>query len=248
MHEGHRSRLRERAAKYGLDSLETHELLELFLYAYIPRKDTNPIAHDLLDTFGSISKVLDADAEDLVQITNMTKRAAIALNSVPQLIKRYLNDKNMPKKNLSTIKNAVEYLQNETKFLTKERFYILCLDIHYNLKKSVIINSDQVDRVNIAMKDIHVAVLRHKTKSIIIAHNHPSGGILPSDEDISLTRDIIMSMSYLEVEILDHIIVTETNHFSFREKGLLYEILINNDNKALKTAAKKYKIGEKDES
>lgn len=229
MHEGHRNRLRDRAISQGLDSLETHEILELFLYSYIPRKDTNSIAYELLNTFGSFSKVIDADVEELIKVSNMTTNAAVALHSIPHIIKRYIKDKNSPKKNLSTIVDAVEFMHAETKFLTKERLYILCLDSHFNLVKSVIIKSESVDRVNISMKEIHSAVLRHNTRNIILSHNHPAGSLLPSDEDVTLTKDIIMSMSYIDVEVLDHIIVTDDNYFSFREKGLLYELMPKND-------------------
>jgi len=238
MHEGHRERLRERAIRNGIESLETHELLELFLFAYIPMKDTNTIAHDLLDTFGSISAVLDADIEDLLTVKNMTKRAAIALHSIPFIIKGYINSKNSPKKNLSTIANAVEFIRSETQFLTKERLYILCLDIHFNLVKSVMISSESADHVNVSMTDIHCAVIRNGCKNILIGHNHPGGSLLPSDEDISLTKDIINSMAYLNVEVLDHIIVAGNGYYSFREKGLLSEIMPRNDITELYAAEK----------
>lgn len=240
MHEGHRTRLRSRATQHGIDSLETHELLELFLFVYIPRKDTNHISHELLNTFGSFSKVIDADVDELMKINNMTKNAAIALSTIPYMFKRYMQDKNAPKKNLSTILDAVEFISGETKFLTKERLYILCLDSHFNLIKSVVIKSENVDKVNISLKEIHSAVLRHNTKNIIIAHNHPGGSIFPSDEDVSLTKDIIISMSYIDVEVLDHIIVTDDNHFSFREKGLLYELMPKNETNSVRFAAEKH--------
>lgn len=239
MHEGHRDRLRDRARNHGIASLETHELLELFLFAYVPRKDTNSIAHELLNTFGSISAILDADIDDLVQVKNMTTQAALALSAIPDITKRYINDKKAPKKCLSSIGNAVEYIKSETKFLTKERLLILCLDTHFNLIRNVVINSECVDRVNVSLKDIHSAVIRQGAKNIIVAHNHPAGSLLPSDDDVSLTRDIIISMSYIDVEVLDHIIVTDDNYFSFRERGLIYELMPKHDTPATRYAAEK---------
>lgn len=243
IHKGHRDRLRDRLLKQGADSLQPHELLELFLYAYIPRKDTNVIAHNLIQTFGSISAVVDAEIEDLAMVKDMTYNAAVAIHTVPFLIKIYLKDKQVPKKNLSSIVNAVDYIKSEAKFLTKEQLFILCLDTHYNLIKSVVIKSNFVDRVNVSMKDVHSAVLRHKSKYIIIAHNHPCGSLLPSDDDINLTRDLLISMSFIDISVLDHIIVTANNHFSFRERGLLYELMPGDEIKEVRKAAEKVYSG-----
>jgi DNA repair protein RadC len=210
-------------------------------------KDTNEIAHELLNTFGSLSAVLDAEIDELFKVKNMTKRAAIALNSIPYIIKRYLNCKAKPKKNLSTIINAVNYIRSETKFLAVERLIILCLDTHYNLIKAEIVKSDLPDRVNVSIKDIHAAVNRHRTKHVILAHNHPGGSVLPSDEDIALTKDVIISMSYIDIDVLDHIIVTEEKYFSFRERGLLYEFTTESKRSA-RVAAEKNNTGVHDES
>ena len=181
MHEGHRERLRERAIANGLDSQQPHELLELILFNFIPRKDTNAIAHQLLDSFGSISKVLDAKVEDLLSIPNMTRRAALALHSLPVIVKLYENDKNKPQKILATRDIAAKYVISEVKYLAKEQLYILCLDTNCKLMNSLVFKSDNIDSVNVSVKDITKSVMRSGCKKIIMAHNHPSGGLPPSD-------------------------------------------------------------------
>jgi DNA repair protein RadC len=238
MHEGHRERLRERAIANGLESLQPHELLELFLFNFIPRKDTNAIAHELIDSFGSISQVLDAKIEDLLTIANMTRRAALALHSLPVIVKMYENDKNKPLKVLSTREAAINYMISEAKYLTKEQLYILCLDTNYKLMNDIILKSDSIDSVNVSIIDVTKAAMRTGCKKIILAHNHPSGSLLPSDDDVELTYEIIDALSYMEVEVLDHLIIAGDKYFSFEERGML--------KRELRTGGSKRRAAEKD--
>lgn len=233
MHDGHRERMRERIIKGGLDKLQPHEVLEYLLYYAIPRKDTNPIGHALMDAFGSLSAVFDADVADLMNVAGMTEAAAVLIHSFPALFKEYNSDLLRLKTSLPTPAAAVKYLQILFAGKRVECIYLICLDNKSNVLNCCLVSSGTANAVNLFVREISEIALKNKATAVILAHNHPSGNCRPSTADIELTRAIALSLRVLEIKLNDHYILTADDFFSFRTEGLI-ELVDGNVSKFLK--------------
>ncbi len=243
MAEGHRERLRDRVIKQGIDSLLEHEILELFLYSYIPRKDTNPIAHELIKTFGSLAKVIDASPEELMCVKNMTKNASVGISSMKSIVKRYSAEKSISTERLELVEEVANKVQALSKFNNTETLYIICLNVQFKLIDLYEVKSKSPDTINFSMDDVYQRIIIHKPRYLIISHNHPSGSVKPSTVDIKMTREIIKALDYFSTELIDHIIVTDKEYFSFKQQGLIKKI-IDEHMKALAVADKYSTLGD----
>lgn len=154
MHEGHRDRMRQRVIENGIDSLQPHEVLEYLLYYAIPRKDTNELAHTLIDSFGSLSGVFSADFETLLQTKNMTANAAHLLNSIPQILRYYDRDLHSDKKKVVSRKDCLSHLRTFFIGATEEKVYLLCLDTDNNIIKTQLIAKGQPAQVSLEPRAI----------------------------------------------------------------------------------------------
>lgn len=221
VHSGHRKRMKNRFLAEGLLNFEHHEVLEFLLYPFIPYKDTNPIAHDLINTFGSFSSVIDASPQDLLTVKNMTENAAIYLSSLKDFVKIYSIDKKALKKKIINKAEAVEYLKILIGLSSIEEVYLMCLDIHSQLLQTIPIAKGTENKCNLTIKGILEIALRCKAKYIILSHNHPSGNVEPSIKDISLTNQLYYICTLLGIKLIDHIIVSSSNHYSFDDNNML---------------------------
>ncbi|MBO5924966.1 MAG: DNA repair protein RadC [Clostridia bacterium] len=221
VHDGHRNRLRERFLKEGLDNFEPHEVLELFLYYSIPYKDTNPIAHKLLDEFGTLSGVFAADSSDLMKVDGISSNSAVLLKMIPHLCRYYRKDYVTPRVKLNSVGAVRKFLYALLVDEPAEVLYMVCLDTRDQLIRPIIINRGTVNQVNVHLREIHAKVLQSGAVSIVLGHNHPSRQSKPSTDDIRLTEKIVKSLAYLDVNVYDHIIVGGEDTFSFGEAGLL---------------------------
>ena len=128
IHEGHRERMRSRFLQEGADGMATHEILEMLLYGTIPRGDTNEIAHHLLDEFGSISNLIEADPHEIAKTAGVGIKSAVFLSLLHELVLRYEREKLDQKPALTSISRSVEYCRALLAFRPTERFYVICLD------------------------------------------------------------------------------------------------------------------------
>ena len=207
LHAGHRARLRSRVKKYGLDSLEEHEQLEYLLYAFIPRKDTNPIAHALLSAFGSFRRVLDASPADLAAVKGMTENAALFLSALPSIYTTYLNSEKQ--KEVKGIRDAAERFIALIGAKDKEYFAVMCLDEKGYLLKMAEHTSSARSKVAFDRNKVVAACVQCDAKIVLISHNHPGGSLTPSDEDVAATNRLAQSLRVLGVRLADHIIVSD---------------------------------------
>ena len=221
VHDGHRNRLRERFLKEGMDNFEPHEVLELFLYYSIPYKDTNPIAHRLLEEFGTLSAVFSANASDLTKVDGISSNTAVLLNMIPYLCRYYRKDYVNPRLKLNSLGSVRKFLYSLLVDEPSEVMYMVCLDTRDQLIRPILINRGTVNQVNVHLREIHAKVLQTGAVSVVLGHNHPSGLVKPSTEDVRLTEKIVKSLAYLDVNVYDHIIVGGEDTFSFGESGLL---------------------------
>ena len=219
VHEGHRERLRERFLKEGLDNFWDHNVLELLLFYSIPLKDTNEEAHALIDKFGSLSAVFDADFEELCEVKGIGERSATLIKLMPALFRKYETDKlNKDDVILNSAELVAKYASKHFKGVTEEKLYLLCLDSNCRMLSFDLISSGNINSTPLNNRLITEFAFASKAASIILVHNHPSGITAPSKMDINATTDILDAMRLIGVRLSDHIIIGHgDDFFSFRK-------------------------------
>jgi len=206
-HEGHRERLREKIRKEGLAALAPHEVLEYFLFAFVPRRNTNEIAHELLMRFHSLSGVLEADYEALKTVTGMTDNAALFLSQLPALLVQYKMDKATHTLDFLRPDQAAYYLNELIGHLPTECFAALALDVKGNLLGTVRFESTRADAVSIDVRKLVKELLLLRAAGVILAHNHPSGDVSPSADDDRMYALLSSTLEPLGIRIIDCLIV-----------------------------------------
>lgn len=229
VHDGHRDRMRERVLKNGLESLQPHEVLEYLLFAFVPRKDTNAIAHALINEFGSLSDVLNADKEHLAAVSGMTDNAALFLSALPGLLRIYAAETETRKRSLKGRGKAREFMKNMLYGIKSEQIYAAALDAKDNLINCEKLGAGTADSVQLSVRRVVDFALKNKAASIILAHNHPSGNVKPSQQDYALTREIVWTLHSVECRLLDHYIFGGADYYSFDENGKLDVMLEEKD-------------------
>ena len=221
-HGGHRKRMKKRLWEDGLDGFHDHEVLEVLLYFSIPQKNTNEIAHVLLERFGSLSNVLEADVSELLQVKGIGEHSATFIHMIPELFRVYERDKNRPRKLLDRPEAWGEFAKTLFIGHTVERFYLICLDTQYRLIHAPMIREGTIDEVLIYPRDALEAALRHKAKNVILAHNHPGGSLTPTLKDMELTEKLSAILEAVGINVVDHVIVANGQYVSLGEKGLIH--------------------------
>ena len=219
-HEGHRGRMRKRVEEQGFDSLESHEALEYVLYLTNPRKNTNPMAHDLIERFGDFAGVLEATEEDLMTVDGVGPATARMLHLLPE-ISRYYTRCRATKTSLKTTEQLVEYLRRLFAGADQERALLLALDSRSRVRANFWLKDGTGNQVSFAIKDVVAAALKGGTDSVVLCHNPPNGVALPSREDLQATENIVRALGLVHIQLRDHLILTETEYFSMREENRL---------------------------
>ena len=220
IHDGHRQRLKTRFREEGLDHFEEHEVLELLLYYTIPRRDTNPIAHELMNRFGSLSQVLDARPEELAKVDGMGDAAATFLSLITSVGRYYLVNRTMLETILPTLDKCGQYLVPFFHGRRNEMVYILCLDAKCKVLCCKEMGEGSVNSAGVPIRRIVETALGVNATSVILAHNHPSGFAFPSDEDVLTTRRVALALDAVEIQLVDHIIVSDDDFVSLAQSGL----------------------------
>ena len=220
-HKGHRQRVKNRVLREGVDSFEDHQILELLLFYCIPMKDTNELAHLLIDRFGSLAGVLDARPEDLCAVSGITENSGILLNLIPSLARRYHQEKLKEKTILDSTTKAGEYAKALFTGRLYEVFYVICMDSQNRVNHTALLHEGTINEAPVYPRLIVETALRHQATSIILAHNHPGGSHQPSQADVEVTRKIRTATEAIAITVADHIIVAGDGYFSFAENRLL---------------------------
>lgn len=208
MHEHHRQRMKNRFLSEGLSKFEPHNVLELLLFYSIPQKDTNEIAHMLMDRFGSLKEVFDAPYEELISVPGIKEHSATLIKLVPSLARRYFEESNdISGEILSTIPKIGEYLVAKYIGVTKETVYLLLIDNKFKLIDCVKVHEGSVNSSAITMRRLVEIAMEKKASMAVLSHNHPSGIPVPSPDDLYTTKEVRKAFSYVGVELLAHIIV-----------------------------------------
>lgn len=214
LHSGHRERLKARFNESGFEGFADHNILELLLFYTIPRKDTNELAHRLLDTFGSLSGVFDAPFDMLVKVKGVTANTAYLITMLPSLMKKYEDDKFCEKIVINSSEKAGELCIAKFIGVTKEQFYVILMDNNSAVKKVALISEGTQTSTNICVRKIVEEVIATNASSVILAHNHPNGVAAPSGDDIHSTQFIIDALSKIDVKVHDHIIVSGRDYIA----------------------------------
>jgi DNA repair protein RadC len=228
---GHRKRLRERFQKTGLSSFQDYEVVELLLTLAIPRKDVKIPAKEAIKRFGSFKGVLDAPIEELRKIPGIGEVAPLAIKFIKESATLYLQPKTQtdltiaktgPEKlSLEDPKILFDYCRAAIGAQPNEVFKVIYLDSRCRVIDLETITEGTIDRATVYPRKVMESALRKRASILVFAHNHPDGNISPSEQDKTITRALVLAAKTLNIDILDHIIVSKDEVFSFRKEGLL---------------------------
>ncbi len=223
-HSGHRDRLRKKFLANSFDNMEPHEALELMLYYAIPRKDTNPIAHKLLNDFGSLSAVLDAPIDKLKE-SGISENCAIYLKLLPQICRLYMEDKHNNKDKIIDIDNVGEKIKHKFLGRNYEAVVLMLLDTKLKEVYCGVINKGSVSACEVYVRKIIELAVMYNARYAVLAHNHPSGLALPSNDDIITTQKVYNALKLIDVSLVDHIIVADDDYVLLRDAGFMEEYI-----------------------
>ncbi len=221
-HVGHRKRMTEKIKKYGVKSLEAHEVLEYLLWFTIPRRDTNPLGHKLLKKFGSFANVLNADPKALQSVKGIGERTALFLTSLPAVFDIYKESAGTGKLDvLNDVASCVRFFRSRFEIHKKEDLYIFCLNGKNKVVKYEQIEGESDLSINVDAKFFTDYINDENTASVLICHTHPLGEAKPSNEDLATTERLMRICNVMHKTLLDHIIFNEKDHFSMGANHIL---------------------------
>lgn len=218
---GHRARLRERLFEGGPDALLDHELVEYLLALAIPRRDTKPLAKELIRKFGSVGALLSADAKAIQKASDLSPSAVAALKIAHASALRLLHSKIEDRPILGSWQALLDYLHVDMAYQPVERVRVLYLNSKNMLISDNLMSEGSVDEAAVYVREIVRQALECHATALILVHNHPSGDPQPSQQDIRLTRDIIDATRHIKVTVHDHVIIGTRGHSSMRGLGLI---------------------------
>lgn len=213
-HDGHRQRMKKRFLKNGLNDFSEHEVLELLLFYCIPRRDTNEIAHNLCNQFGSFAKVLDASVQELIKVEGMGENAATFLSLIRETNRYYQINRFDLNEALTTYDKCGDFLCPFFATEKNEAVYLLCLDAKCMVLSCEKIAEGSVNSTTVPARRVVQMALDKNATSVVLAHNHPSGIATPSDEDIQTTVKLAKTLGAVCVTLVDHIIVADDDYVS----------------------------------
>ena len=225
LQEGHRERVKQKFLANGFEGFSDHEILEMLLFYAVPRKDTNEIAHKLINSCGSLSAVFDAPVR-MLESCGISENTAVLIRSINEVTKAYLSDKFYN----STKLYSSEFLRQKliTSFMgLHEEHVILALfdskgfEVFYGF-----ISEGSFSMTEIRCRKIVDIAIKYQATAAVISHNHPSGIARPSAADIESTVFLRKALAAVDIRLLDHIIVADTNSMSFALDSKYVEIFM----------------------
>ena len=207
LHKEHRKRLRNKFMKAGIDGLTDHEIIELLLFYAIPVKNTNETAHRLIKEYGNLANIFDADEESLVKIEGVGESVATMFKLMRECVNKYINDKNDIANVHLTPLNINTYIKNLFYGHTREVAYAVLLDSNCNVKKVKKLSVGTVNATPLYPREVVKLAVNEKYPYMLLAHNHPNGSAVPSPNDLKITKTIELALNFVDVRLVDHVIV-----------------------------------------
>ena len=220
---GHRERLRARFRKSGFAGFAEHEIIELLLTLAIPRSDVKQQAKALLNRFGSLREILDAPLTELRSVEGIGEVAAISLKVIREAATLYLQESSREVEVLRDPERLSDFWRMQIGHLKHEVFAVAYLDSAYRLFRDGVetLQEGTVDRAAVYPRRVVEAALKRQAAALVLAHNHPNGNVEPSEQDKVVTRAIVLAAETISLRVVDHLIVSASESFSFRKAGLL---------------------------
>lgn len=219
VHDGHRERLKERFRSEGLDGFTEVQVLELLLFYCVPRKDTNEIAHALLEKFGTLAQVLDANPADLEKVPGMGSNSALFLKLLSAAGRRYQISRTESASILRTIEQCGAYLQPRFFGRKHEAVFLLCMDAKCKVLACKQVGEGSVNSAGVPIRRIVETALSANATMVVLAHNHPSGLALPSADDIQTTKRLAVALDTVEITLIDHLVFSDDDYVSMAQSG-----------------------------
>ncbi|MBO5772711.1 MAG: RadC family protein [Clostridia bacterium] len=223
VHKGHRERMRQRYLEQGLKGFSDHEVLEMLLFQFLPYKNTNEIAHELINEFGSLASVLDADRDSLVKIKGISQTTATNIALFKDVYLRY-NASKTDKESIKSVTDAIKYARNVLAQYPYEQFCAIFLSSDNKILAKREYCDKDVQKVLVTPKQIAQTALNTQATAVIVIHTHPNGVAKPSEADVSFTSKLVQTLQALEVNLLEHLILNNDQLYSFRLSGKLDKI------------------------
>ena len=219
----HRQRIRKRFLKVGLDGLADYEFVELILTLAIPQKDVKPTAKALVRQFGNLRGILDASVEELRQVNGIGSYTAAALKIIRSAATLYLQQSAEVIESLADPDRLSAFWRMRIGALRDEVFEVGYVDSGHRLLRDGVerLEEGTTDRAMVYPRRVVEAALRRGAAALVLAHNHPNGNVQPSEQDKALTRAVVLAAETVHLKIIDHLIISPDEVFSFRTAGLL---------------------------
>ena len=214
MHDGHRNRMRERLKNGGLQGFQDHEILEWMLFHTIPRGDVNPIAHRLIDAFGGLAGVLEADMESLMAVQGVGESTALFLHHYIDVYKRYMQSRHQKELRFSNMDSVVDYIRDRIVEHRGEYLFALLLDDRCRILCCKVISEGTHHAVGVDVRGLVTLCLNRNASFLVLAHNHPSDILLPSYNDVQTTLVLRNALDSLGIHLLDHLIIGKDEYVS----------------------------------
>ena len=219
IHTGHRGRVKQEFLTRGIEGWPDHRVLELVLFYAIPQGDVNPLAHELIDRFGSLSGVLDALPEELMKVKGMGEHSATMLKLFPAVLGRYLEGRTGPGQLVHTTQEAGHVLAPYLYGSRNEMVYVLCLDAKRKVLGVRRISEGNNNNSDVTIRRVAEECMALRASACYLAHNHSSGIALPSPEDMNTTAVIRTVLEPLGVLLVDHLVFVDGDLVSIQESA-----------------------------
>lgn len=219
VHSGHRGRMRRRFLEIGLNGFQPHEVLEMLLYYGIPRRDTNEIAHNLLNRFGSLHGVLSADPQDLMQEPYISENAAVLL-ALFRAVAQYDAGEQVIGTELDNYRKVCKFFIDLYLFEEREVVRAALLDEKLRVLRCEIVSEGHPSAAQMTVRQLTELAYRTNSNTMILAHNHPRGTAKISGEDIAATRHLVPILLHCGITLIDHVVVSGDHAVSMREQGV----------------------------
>ncbi|HCY87262.1 MAG TPA: hypothetical protein DHV36_19170 [Desulfobacteraceae bacterium] len=217
--EGHRKRLRERFLASGLSGFQDYEVLELLLSLNTPRKDTKQAAKDLIETFGSLHRVLEASTRDLCRIKGVGPANSFGIHLIKAAADRYLETRLIDRDVVSDPDSLMAFLNQAIGYKSREHFMGIFLDAKNRVIACEVLFTGSLTASAVYPREVIVRALDHRAAALIFAHNHPSGDIEPSAQDVRITRTLTFALKFAGINVHDHVITGSNGYYSFAGQG-----------------------------
>lgn len=206
IHSGHRQRVKDRFLRDGIDGFAKHEMLELLLFYSVPLKDTNPIAHKLLNKFGSLKAVFEATVEELCTVEGVSTHTATLIKLIPS-IWREANSEINDKEQYNSVSKLGELMIKKYAGINVETVFLVMLDNSMHIIDIAKICEGSVNQVHADMRKMLELTIRKNAAFVLVTHNHPNGSIIPSSEDLTTTKELEKAFNTIRVDMLEHLLI-----------------------------------------